>query len=143
MSDPIPLQTPGGFVPGMANGFDDGTGHFAFVGASRPLPVQSTPPPVPEPLEGSSASDVLAGPFTPSPLSPVFCTLSGDWQGSVQIKRSTDGGATLHPLSLAGASWGRFARNVCEPVWEEAETGASLWLDCAITSGTLAYRLAQ
>lgn len=143
MSDPIPLQTPGGFVPGVASGFDDGTGHFAFVAANRPLPVQATPPAAPDALEGQCTGQVLAGPFLPSPLVPVFCTLAGDWQGRVAVTRSTDGGATLHPLTLAGADWAAFTRNVCEPVWEEAEAGASLWLDCHVTSGTLTYRLAQ
>lgn len=143
MSDPIPLQTPGGFVPGVASGFDDGSGHFAFVAANRPLPVQSTPPSAPFALEGQSSADIVAGPFIPSALSPIFCTLAGDWQGRVMVKRSTDGGATLHPLTLAGGDWGSYTRNACEPVWEEAETGASLWLDCRVSSGTLAYRLAQ
>ena len=143
MSDPIPLQTPGGFAPAFAVGHDDGSGNLQTVARTRPLPVHAAPPQVPEPLAGESASDILAGPFAPAALSPIFVTLAGNWHGTVTVKRSLDGGATLHPLTLAGAAWGQFASNACEPVWEEAETGATLWLDCRVTSGRLAYRLAQ
>lgn len=143
MSDPIPLQTPGGFAPVMALGVDDGTGHLAFVAADRPLPVHTSRPAAPAALAGETSVTALVGPFAATAMASVFCTLSGDWEGSVAVKRSTDDGATLHPLTVAGAEWGRFTRNVCEPVWEEGEAGATLWLDCTITSGTLTYRLAQ
>jgi hypothetical protein len=69
--------------------------------------------------------------------------LSGTWTGTVKLLRSSDGGTTKLPLTLAGAAWGQFTANCCEPVWEESETAATLWLDVALTSGTLAYRLAQ
>lgn len=143
MSEPIPLQTPGGFAPAFALGLDDGTGNLALVADSRPLPVQAAPPAVPAPLEGQATADLLAGPFAPAAMTPVFCSLAGAWEGSVTLKRSTDGGATLQPLTLAGSAWGVFHANACEPVWEESEEGASLWLDCRITSGTLTYRLSQ
>lgn len=143
MSDPIPLQTPGGFAPVVALGHDDGTGNLSVVARTSPLPVHAAPPDAPDPLAGQTAADLVVGPFTPTAMSPVFCTLSGDWQGSVEVKRSIDGGATLHPLTVAGSAWGSFTANACEPVWEESEAGASLWLDCRILSGTLAYRLAQ
>ncbi|MBX7539463.1 hypothetical protein [Qipengyuania sphaerica] len=143
MSHPIPLQTPGGFAPAYALGIDDGTGNLALVADSRPLPVQSALPAAPAPLEGWTGNDALVGPFTPASPAPVYCTLSGDWQGSVAVKRSTDGGTTLHPLTVAGDAWGAYSSNACEPVWEESESGATLWLDCRIASGTLTYRLAQ
>ena len=143
MSDPIPVQTPGGFAPAYVSGFDDGSGHLALVAETRPLPVHAAPPSVPAELEGTAFGDILAGPFPPAAMTPVFCTLSGDWQGSVEVKRSADGGATLHPLTVGGAPWGMFTGNACEAVWEEAEAGATLWLDCKVASGTLGYRLAQ
>ncbi|MBT8427685.1 MAG: hypothetical protein KJO02_06620 [Erythrobacter sp.] len=143
MSDPIPLQTPAGFATAFALGLDDGSGNLALVSDTRPLPVQTTPPAAPAALEGQASSDILAGPFAPSALSTIYCNLSGDWTGSVTVRRSTDAGSTLHPLTLAGGAWGIFTANACEPVWEESEAGATLWLDCKIASGTLSYRLSQ
>ena len=143
MSEPIPLQTPGGFAPTFALGVDDGTGHLEIVAGSRPLPVHAAPPPAPAAMAGETGADLLAGPFTPSALAAIYCSLSGDWEGTVTLKRSTDGGANLLPLTLAGSAWGVFTANACEPVWEESEAGATLWLDCRITSGTLAYRVSQ
>ena len=143
MSEPIPLQTPGGFAPAFALGLDDGTGNLALVAEARPLPIHAAPPAVPAPLTGQTSGTLLAGPFSPAAMAPVFCTLSGTWEGSVTVKRSIDGGATLHGLTAAGAEWGMFGTNVCEPVWEESEAGADLWLDCRVSSGTLNFRLSQ
>ena len=143
MSEPIPLQTPGGFAPAYASGYDDGSGHLALVSSATPLPVHAAPPSVPSALAGEASATVLAGPFAPAAMMPVVCTLAGAWEGNVRLLRSIDGGATHHPLTLAGAPWGQFHANACEVVWEEAEAGATLWLDCTISAGTLAYRLAQ
>ena len=87
--------------------------------------------------------DAIAGTFVPVSGRPVVVTLSGDWQGSVRIERSVDGGATRHALTVGGLNWGEFTANACEPVWSEEEQGAELYLAIAITSGTVAYRLAQ
>ena len=143
MSELIPVQTPGGYAPGVALGLDDGTGHFVVVSDATPLPVAPAPPTVPDPLEGLAFADVLVGPFEPTALAPVYCTLEGDWQGSVQLKRSVDGGATLSPLTLAGSPWAHFTGNINEPLWQESQAGATLWLDCRISSGSLSYRLSQ
>ena len=143
MSEPVPLQTPGGFAPAVAIGLDDGSGNLALVADARPMPVCLAPLTLPAPLEGEATGDLIAGPFAPTSHGAIYCTLAGDWQGSVRIRRSTDDGATLHDLSLAGGPWGIFNGNACEPVWEEGEAGATLWLDCTIASGTLSYRLAQ
>lgn len=143
MSNGTPLQTPGGFAPLYAAGFDDGTGHLAHVTASSPLPVHTVWPVTAQPLEGTLTGSATLGPYTPAPQAPIICTLSGDFSGSVRIMRSVDGGATLFPLTLGGAPWGEFAAPACEPVWAESEDGATLWLECSIASGTLGYRLAQ
>lgn len=143
MSSSIPVQTPGGFVPVVALGLDDGTGNLAVVTSTSPLPTQTAYPAAPPALEGETMGDIVAGPFEPAPIAPVVCTLTGDFAGSVQLMRSVDGGATLHPLTVAGSQWGSFSGPACEPVWQESEIGATLWLDCKITSGTLTYRLAQ
>ncbi|MBX7528000.1 hypothetical protein [Qipengyuania vesicularis] len=143
MSDPIPLQIPAGFAPAFALGIDDGQGNLELVAQGSPLPVYQAAPAAPAALDGQTTSNVIVGPFAPTVATPVFLTLAGDWEGTVTLKRSTDGGATLHPLTAAGSAWGIYRANACEPVWEEGEEDATLWLDCAVNSGTLAYRLAQ
>ena len=143
MSKPIPVQTPGGFAPVFVSGMDDGAGNLALINENRPLPVTAVAALAPAALEGDTSADAIAGPFIPAAGLPVICTLSGDWQGTVQLMRSADGGATLHPTTVAGSVWGSFNANACEPVWEESEAGAQLFLDCRIESGTLTYRLAQ
>lgn len=143
MSDPILLDTPGGFAPGFAVGFDDGSGAFAYASPQRPLPTLVSSPAAPPALEGETTTAILAGPFAPVQMMPVYCTLSGDWQGSVRLMRSTDAGASLHPVTAGGASWANFTGNACEVVWQETETQATLWLECAPVAGTLAYRVSQ
>ncbi len=151
MSDPIPLHTPAGYAPTFALGLDDGTGHLSLVSAMRPLPVMAidgsvTGPavlPAPEPLEGETAATQIVGPFEPALGRPIYCTLAGTWEGSVRLLRSTDGGARKQGVTLAGAEWAVFTANACEPVWEETEEAATLWLECTITQGTLAYRVSQ
>ena len=149
MSDPIPLQTPAGFAPAFALGLDDGTGHLSLVSPARPLPVTAigadmvSATPVPAPLEGETTQTMRVGPFEPVLGRPIYLTLAGDWSGSVRLRRSVDGGTQTHPVTLAGAEWAMFSTNACEPVWQETEEAATLWLDCEITQGTLAYRVAQ
>lgn len=138
-----PIEAPGGFAPVIALGMDDGTGQLSLVSAERPLPVVSQTPTAPPVLAGSTSTAILAGPFVPAPLAPVFLALAGVWTGSVQLMRSTDAGATLLPVTLGGTAWGGFAANACEPVWVESEPAASLYLGIAPTSGTIAYRVSQ
>ncbi|MDG5747846.1 hypothetical protein P8Q88_06605 [Qipengyuania sp. XHP0207] len=142
-SEPIPIEAPGGFAPVLALGRDDGTGHLALVSPQAPLPVVASAPAATEPLEGTTSVAMVAGPFEPAAFAPVYLTLTGDWKGEVRMLRSTDGGVTKAPVTLAGATWGLYTADVCEPVWQESEAGAQLWLDVAPISGTLAYRLAQ
>ncbi|WP_226699526.1 hypothetical protein [Qipengyuania gaetbuli] len=143
MSDSLPLQAPGGFAPLGAVGIDDGTGHLATVSRASPLPVTTVAGSTSDPLEGAITATGLAGPFHPSSLDPVYCTLAGEFTGTVRVMRSLDGGETLHPLTAGGLRWAEFAGPACEPVWIESEQGASLWLDCTLSSGTLEYRLSQ
>ena len=70
-------------------------------------------------------------------------SLTGTWQGTVQLMRSVDGGVTRHPLTIGGFTWGRYTGNACEPVWDEQEEGVELHLDIALASGTIGYRIAQ
>ncbi|MEZ5680674.1 MAG: hypothetical protein R3E14_05195 [Erythrobacter sp.] len=80
----------------MAIGQDDGSGCLSLVSNERPLPTVALAPAAPAPLEGSASAPMLAGPFTPAPLAPIYLTLSGAWQGSVQLMRSTADGTPAH-----------------------------------------------
>lgn len=141
--EPYPIEAPGGFAPVVALGIDDGSDQLALVSHGAPLPTVALAPVAPAPLNGSASNAKVAGPFEPTPLAPVFLTLTGEWTGTVRILRSIDGGATRHPLTIAGSEWAVFHGNACEPVWQEGESGAQLYLDIAPTSGTLTYRIAQ
>ncbi|MFA6218699.1 MAG: sialidase family protein [Erythrobacter sp.] len=141
--EPLPIEAPGDFAPVTALGYDDGTGFLALVSTGQPLPTVALAPAAPAALEGTTAAAQLAGPFVPTLLAPVYLALSGSWTGQVRVLRSTDGGATLHPLTLGGAGWATFAANACEPVWVESEAGAALYLELAPQSGTIAYRVSQ
>lgn len=148
-----PISLPAGFAPAFAIGFSDQTGELAIVDSGRPLPValpedatitlQAANPAAPPALEGQTSVSALVGPYVPIAGKPIVLTLGGGWQGSVQVERSTDAGATRHGLTVAGAPWGQFTANACEIVWSEEEDGAELYLDVAIASGTLDYRIAQ
>ncbi|MEE4452042.1 hypothetical protein [Novosphingobium resinovorum] len=139
-----PIQMPSGYATAFAVGFaDPGNTGLALVESGRPLPVTTLSGVVPEPLVGTTAASIAAGPFVPAAGRPVFVTLAGTWQGSVTVLRSIDGGTTRLPLTLGGDTWGVFTQNACEPVWEEFETGATLHLAITLASGALTYRLAQ
>jgi hypothetical protein len=150
---PNPIKTPAGYVPAFALGFSGPEGELEIVESAKPLPVSissvdplavtSTFAPAPAPLDGTASASTLAGPFAPVASRPIVLSLAGAWQGTVQLMRSTDGGATLHPVTAGGLAWGRYAANACEPVWEELEAGAQLFLDITLTSGTITYRIAQ
>ena len=139
---PIPIQSPGGYAAPRALVFADANGDAQLASAAAPLPV-SFGNPVATPLAGTSASSAMLGPFQPVLGRAVILSLAGTWAGTVKVLRSVDGGTTKLPLTAAGTGWGQFTANACEPVWEESEAAATLWLDAALTSGTLTYRLAQ
>jgi hypothetical protein len=138
-----PIQSPASYVPSRAAAYADIDGTALLVSASNPMPVSVGPAAAAAALAGSTATSAVLGPFVPAAGRPVVLALSGTWVGTVAIKRSTDGGTTKLPLTVGGNAWGQFTANVCEPVWEENEAGAALYLDVTLSSGTLAYRLAQ
>ncbi|OCC23880.1 hypothetical protein MB02_08640 [Croceicoccus estronivorus] len=147
MSLSYPIATPAGYAPAFALGFADNTGELSLVAQSAPLPVQimndSGNAPASEPVAGDANGPETVGPFNPRPGAPVMLTLSGDWEGSVQLLRSVLDHAPPQPTTLAGEPWAHFTGNACEPVWIESETGARLHLAITVTSGTLSYRIAQ
>lgn len=138
------ITLPGGYATAFAVGFaDSASGKLSLVDGARPLPVQTVAPAAADSLSGTLASGGVAGPFIPAAGRPVYITLSGTWQGTVSVQRSTDGGVTRQPLTLGGAAWGTFTSNACEPFWEEHEAGATLYLAANLASGPVSYRLAQ
>lgn len=141
-----PVKVPSGFAPAFALGIADEAGNLALIGSQMPLPVvqvAAAPPVAIAPLAGSASANQVAGPFAPVAGVPVMLQLGGTWTGTVQVARSVDGGLTFHSLTVGGLPWARFTANVCEPVWDEAEAGAQLYLDIAVDSGTLTYRVSQ
>lgn len=140
---PNPIQSPASYIPSRATAFADVDGTALLVSSSTPLPVSIGAAAAAAPLAGTTAASGTLGPFQPVVGRPVVLALSGTWTGTVQVLRSTDGGTTKLPLTVVGQSWGTFTANACEPVWEESEAAARLYLDVALGSGALTYRLAQ
>lgn len=137
-----PIQAPAAFVPSHATAFADIDGTSVLVSKASPLPI-TTRGNSAAPLSGSASTSGVLGPFVPAPDRPVMLSLAGTWAGTVKVTRSTDGGTTRLPLTVAGNAWGQFTANCCEAVWAEAEDTAQLYLDVTLISGTLTYRMAQ
>jgi hypothetical protein len=143
----VPIDYPARFAPGFAVNFADDNGAAVVVSRDRPLPVAiidgDVSGSVPAPLAGSTSAALVAGPFAPALGRAVVLSLTGTWTGTVQVLRSVDGGATRLPLTIGGSAWARFTANVCEPVWEENEQGATLYLALSPAGGSISYRVAQ
>lgn len=143
----IPISYPGRFAPGFALAYADAAGAALQVSSTTPLPVAvisgGSTGSVPPALSGTTAVALAVGPFAPLAGRPLVLALTGTWTGSVRLLRSTDGGITRLPLSLGGAPYATFTANICEPVWEENEAGATFYLQLTPASGTISYRLAQ
>lgn len=137
-----PIQSPAGYVPSRAIAFADVDGTALLASTAIPLPV-TTSPAAATALTGSTAASGVFGPFQPAAGRAIMLSLSGTWVGTVKLVRSTDGGVTKLPLTINGAAWANFTTNCCEAVWEESDSTARFYLDVTLTSGTLAYRLAQ
>ena len=138
-----PLKTPAGYVPQMAVAFANATGEAEIVSANNPVPVLEQPFAASPALTGSANASAVVGPFQPRAGRAIVLSLSGTWTGTARLLRSTDGGATKLPVTAAGLPYGVFTANVCEPVWEESEAAALLYLDLTLGSGTLSYRMGQ
>lgn len=143
MPNPITVSAPAAYAPLTAVGYTEADATLTAISADKPLPVSTVSIPAPLALAGSTGVAVVAGPYTPNSDKPVILALSGTWTGTVRVLRSIDGGTTKLPLTAAGQAWGVFSANCCEPVWQETVTGVSLYLDLAVGSGSLTYRLAQ
>jgi hypothetical protein len=89
-----------------------------------------------------SASEV-AGPFEATPARVIVVTLDGEWNGTVRLLRSTDGGLTKVPLRAGGLPWAEYSEPGTEQAWLETEEGTGFYLDMALNSGTVVYRVSQ
>ena len=138
------VEVPAGFVPQYAVAFGAVDAPAVAVHAGNPLPVRASLG-VAESiaLSGTLTASGTAGPFVPELGRGIRVTLSGGWSGTVDLLRSTDGGATMLPLTIGGERWGRFTANANELVAEEQEAGATYYLAFDQASGTLVYRVAQ
>ncbi len=143
MPNPIPVTAPASYAPVSAIGFAETDNTLLSVSADRPLPVSTVSVPAPAALTGNAVASGVFGPFTPTSGKPVMLALSGSWVGTVKVLRSADGGTTKLPITAAGMAWGSFSANCCEPVWEETVSGAALYLDITLGTGSVTYRMAQ
>ena len=136
------ISVPAGFAPAYAVGFADASGGLAVASHAAPLPV-ATSAPAPAPLAGQAAASMLAGPFDATAGRAIVVTLDGEWTGTVRLLRSTDGGATRLPLRVGGSAWAEYTASGCEQAWSETEEGVTFYLDVALSSGTVNYRVSQ
>jgi hypothetical protein len=143
MSGHPPVKFPAGYASGAAIGYTAESGEIVLVGNAQPLPVSLGASAPPESLSGATSGSTLVGPYKPVAGQPVVVQLSGEWNGTVALLRSVDGGATQVPVTMGGLEWGVFTANACEPVWSEYEDGAELYLEIGLTQGTLSYRVSQ
>ena len=142
---PTPIQNPSGYAVTRAVAYADVDGSMLQVAAATPLPVTVTSvgATATTPLAGTASASAVAGPYQPALGRAVILVLTGTWTGGVRVTRSTDGGTTRQPLTAAGTTWGQFSANCCDPVWEESEAAARLYLDITLTSGSVTYRMAR
>lgn len=142
MSDPTPISTPAGYATAVAIGFADPDVNLLLVSDATRLPVAIAAP-APAALSGETSTSTLAGPFSATADRVVTVALGGEWQGTVRLLRSIDGGVSLSSLRVAGATWGEYTTSGCEQAWSETEEGVTFFLDIALTSGSLSYRVSQ
>lgn len=140
------VKVPAGYAPAFAVGYSDASGNLVLTASDTPLPVvlsSQNQIASPAPLIGTSSTSGLVGPFEPAPGIPVMLQLEGVWAGTVQLMRATDENATPVPVTIGGTAWANFTANACEPVWEDSNADARLFLDITLDSGTLSYQVSQ
>ena len=144
MPQPNEILAPGGFVPQQAVVFARQDGTPTPVDPAHPLPVAApaSRAAASTPLSGTASASTVAGPFVPDLGREVVLTLSGSFSGTVTLMRSVNGGASMLPATLAGRPLAWTAA-INEIVWLETEAAATLYLQITLSTGTLAYRVAQ
>ena len=143
----LSVQAPGGYVPQTAISFGTTGGDATSVDAAHPLPVAISGDQRAAgsaSLAGTASASTVAGPFVPELGRAIWVTLGGTWTGTVTVRRSTDGGATKLPLTfIDGSAKGVWSASVNAAIGEESVAGARWFLDIALTSGSLTYRVEQ
>ncbi|PZU15061.1 MAG: hypothetical protein DI606_00365 [Sphingobium sp.] len=144
MPQPNEILAPAGFVPQQAVVFARPDGTPTTVNPANPLPVATAAgrAALSAPLSGSTGTGMMAGPFIPDLGREVILTLSGNFSGTVTLMRSVNGGASMLPATLAGRALA-WTGALNEIVWLETEAAAGLYLQIAVSAGTLTYRVAQ
>jgi hypothetical protein len=142
-----PISAPAGFVPRQAISFGAADSEATAVDQNHPLPIidsASSQAATSTPMAGTANTSRTTSLFVPQLGRPIWLTLSGSWTGSVALLRSTDGGATLLPLTYSdGSPRTALIGNAQAPVAEETVAGAGYALSIILSSGTVAYRLEQ
>jgi hypothetical protein len=139
------IQAPAPYVPQVAVTYGPIGGDALAVDLGSPLPTRSVRvAAVSEPLVGTATTSGTAGPFVPELGRPIWVTLGSGWTGSVQLLRSTDGGATRLAITTGdGTPKGVWSVPVNAAVTEESVAAASYWLSLTLTAGTLAFEVRQ
>lgn len=139
------IQAPGSFAPETAIVFGSRGGVATPVDPANPLPIRTLmTASSAAPLAGSASASGTVGPFMPELGRPIRLVLSGNWSGTVQLLRSTDGGATKLPITYAdGSPRGSWTGNVNAAVAEESVAGAAYYLGLTLGSGSVGYRMEQ
>lgn len=143
----LDIAAPAGYVPAVTIGIGQVGGDFVPIDAANPLPVHaraSQSAATSTALVGQTSVSGVIGPFHPELGRAIWCTLSGNWSGSVFISRSRDGGSTRQPLTyIDGSAKGPWTANVNCPIGEESVGAAQWFLEFTRSTGTLDYRLEQ
>lgn len=96
------------------------------------------------PVVGTANNTSNSAIFTPQLGRDMYLTLSGTWDGSVQVQRSVDGGSTWNNITIAGGQpWGHYTDNCDEVIDQPTDSDGRYRLSFVITTGTVNYRLAQ
>lgn len=101
---PTPIQNPAGYAVTRAIAYADVDGSMVQVAAAAPLPVSIGASAATTPLAGTSSTSTVAGPYQPALGRAVILALSGTWNGTVNVTRSTDGGTTRLGVKLVIAN---------------------------------------
>lgn len=107
--------------------------------------IRYMPPSAVVPLTGtvSSGQSINTGMLSPDTGYYLYLTLTGSWTGTVVVQHSTDNGVTWNAVTTNGQPAGTYIRNCDEDVLKVSDPNSKYRLAISVTSGALAYRLAQ
>lgn len=137
-----PIVSPARFAPATAIGFSDEETGLVLVSNGKPLPVQTVRQ-SPNALIGTLSGAATSGPFAAVPGLPIVVALGGEWQGTIRLLRSSDGGASKMPLSASGIALGYFSQPGVEQVWEETQEDITFFLQADLSAGEAIFEVSQ